>query len=100
MESVSDLTLSAAPLAARSRLQSEGAEVSRCTREERSERYASLDMYLAPNRSRWWVWSWQSMSENPHRSSAPTRVTKAHLEASGRRVNMDSPKKTWPRVTP
>ena len=54
----------------------------------------------APKRAKWGDGVWQSMKGHPAAKRAGARTAKAHLEASGRRWNMDSPKKQGPTATP
>src|SRR4029079_11285606 len=54
----------------------------------------------APSEARWAVACWQSITRTPWPRRRSTRATSAAFDASGARVNMDSPKKTRPSAMP
>ena len=54
----------------------------------------------APNRDRWAVSCWQSISGTSRRFRSETRLISATLDESGSRANIDSPKNMRPNDTP
>ena len=57
-------------------------------------------MLTAPNEARWSVMNWQSSRVNPPTLSRATSQASATFDASVARLNMLSPKKARPSLTP